>query len=133
MAADVLFKSSSFSCLYYLCLMFTTLLQQDIFHKNVILPSPLKISFGNDVFSREGTSKLYRPLAKFVKHGYHCMAVTIEAQIIIRCGDISVNPGPNQSLTCFMPNVRSLKAVRAADGSFETKMHLQDIVYVQGF
>ena len=76
---------------------------------------------------------LQRPLVKPLKHGYLCLAISIEKQILVRCGDVSTNPGPTQSsLSCYVQNVRSLKAVRAVESSFESKISLlQDIVYGQ--
>ena len=61
------------------------------------------------------------------------LAISIEKQILVRCGDVSTNPGPTQSsLSCYVQNVRSLKAVRAVESSFESKISLlQDIVYGQ--
>ena len=120
--------------LCYMCLVFTALLQQEIIYSNVFLPALQTLGFENDFLCREGSAKLNRPLVKFLKHGYHCLAVNIESQIIISCGDISINPGPNQSLSCFMQNVRSLKAFRAVEGSFESKLGLlQDTVYGHDF
>ena len=117
-----------------MCLVFTALLQQEIFYSNVFLPALQTLGFENDFLCHEGSTKLNRPLVKFLKHGNHCLAVNIESQIIIRCGDISINPRPNQSLSCFIQNVRSLKAFRAVEGSFESKLGLlQDTVYGHDF
>ena len=103
-------------------------------YSNVFLPALQTLGFENDCLCREGSAKLNRPFVKFLKHGYHCLAVNAESQIIIRCGDISINPGPNQSLSCFMQNARSLKAFRAVEGSFESKLGLlQDTVYGHDF
>ena len=134
MAAGGFLRSSSFSLPWYVCLVLSMLLQQELIYKNVIQPSIQKLSFRSDILSREGSSKFNRPLVKFVKHGYHCLAVNIESQIIIRCGDISINPGPDQYLSCFMQNVRSLKAITTVEGSFEPKLRLlQDLVYGHDF
>ena len=129
--ANVRSKSSSILRFCYMCLVITALLQQEIIYSNVFLPALQTLGFEKDLLCREGSTKLNRPLVKFLKHGYHCLAVNIESQIIIRCGDISINPRPNQSLSCFIQNVRSLKAFRAVEGSFESKLGLlQDTVKI---
>ena len=67
-----------------------------------------------------------------VKHGGLYSVTCVERLILLRCGDILPNPGPHQkSLSCFMQNVRNLKAFQVAEGSsLESKVGvLQDIVY----
>ena len=81
---------------------------------------------------RDGSTKLHRPIVKMVKHGGLCLTISVERLILLRFGDILPNPGPHQKcLSCFMQNVRCLKAFQVAEGlSFESKLGvLQDIVY----
>ena len=67
----------------------------------------------------------------FVKHGYLLQARSIRERKILLCGDIAINPGPHpSSISCFLQNVRSLKAVVADGGQYESKLSiLQDIAY----
>ena len=92
----------------------------------------LQIKLNDAVVAREGSSRLNRPLVKFVKHGGLCLAISLDRLILLRCGDVSSNPGPHQkTLSCLMQNVRSLKAFQLVDGSsYESKLGiLRDIAY----
>ena len=72
-----------------------------------------------------------RSVTKLGKHGFQCLSIDIGKQILLKCGDISLNPGPfPSSLRCFLQNARSLKAVRADGNTYETKTSiLQEIAY----
>ena len=71
------------------------------------------------------------PVTKLGKHGFQCLSIDIGKQILLKCRDISLNPGPfPSSLRCFLQNARNLKAVRADGNTYETKTSiLQDIAY----
>ena len=92
----------------------------------------LQVKLYDAVVAREGSSRLNRPLVKFVKHGGLCLAISLDRLILVRCGDMSSNPGPHQkTLSCLMQNVRSLKAFQLVDGSsYESKLGiLRNIAY----
>ena len=92
----------------------------------------LQVKLYDAVVAREGSSRLNRPLVKFVKHGGLCLAISLDRLILLRCGDVSSNPGPHQkTLSCLMQNVRSLKAFQLVDeSSYESKLGiLRDIAY----
>ena len=125
--ADVFVKLRSFCLILYLILLYISFLRQE----SSLNTSGLHL-LNNAVVAREGSSRPNRPLVKFVKHGGLSLAISLDRLILLRCGDVSTNPGPHQkTLSCFMQNVRSLKAFQAVDGSsYESKLGiLRDIAY----
>ena len=61
---------------------------------------------------------------------YSNSVASFQMMRLTRSGDISENPGPKNSLRCFLQNVRSLKAAVADGDSFEYKSAiLRDIAY----
>lgn len=131
MAADVFVKRPFSLCFWSLFLVAFSLLR---YQSGLMTSRPqFRPKFRRDcVVVKEGSTKLHRPIVKMVKHGGLCLATSVERLILLRCGDILPNAGPHQeSLSCFMQNVRSLKAFQVAEGlSFESKLGvLQDIVY----
>ena len=52
---------------------------------------------------------------------YSNSVASFQMMRLTRSGDISENPGPKNSLRCFLQNVRSLKAAVADGDSFEYK------------
>lgn len=131
MAADVFVKRPFSLCFLSLFLVAFSLLR---YQSGLMTSRPqFRPKFCRDcVVVTEGSTKRHRPIVKMVKHGGLCLATSVERLILLRCGDILPNAGPHQeSLSCFMQNVRSLKAFQVAEGlSFESKLGvLQDIVY----
>ena len=130
--ADVFVKLRSFCLILYLILLYISFLRQESSLNTSGLHLSLQIKLNNAVVAREGSSRPNRPLVKFVKHGGLSLAISLDRLILLRCGDVSTNPGPHQkTLSCFMQNVRSLKAFQAVDGSsYESKLGiLRDIAY----
>ena len=130
--ADVFAKLPSLCLILYLILLYISFLRQESSLNTSGLHLTLQIKLNDAVVAREGSSRLNRPLVKFVKHGGLCLAISLDRLILVRCGDMSSNPGPHQkTLSCLMQNVRSLKAFEVVDGSsYESKLGiLRDIAY----
>jgi len=117
------------SCIFYLLICLWLIPSLLNVSKTYSDPSRTSVSTSN--FELTDLRRRNRPIYKFLKHGHILMDSC--SCFLLRSGDVPSNPGPrshlDSSLTCFMQNVRSLKAItRSSGSSFECKTKvLQDI------
>ena len=72
----------------YLILLYISFLRQESSLNTSGLHLTLQIKLNDAVVAREGSSRLNRPLVKFVKHGGLCLAISLNRLILLRCGDV---------------------------------------------
>ena len=119
------------SCIFYLLICLWLIPSLLNVSKTYSDPSRTSVSTSN--FKLTYLWRRNRPIYKFLKHGHIFMDSC--SYFLLRSGDVLSNPGPrshlDSSLTCFMQNVRRLKAItRSSGSSFECKTKvLQDIAF----
>ena len=105
------------SCIFYL-LIYLWLIPS-LLYVSKTYSDPSRTSVCTSNFKLTYLWRRNRPIYKFLKHGHIFMDSC--SYFLLRSGDIPSNPGPrshlDSSLTCFMQNVRSLKAITRSLGS----------------
>ena len=82
-------RKAPFTLLDTVILLYISFLRQESSLNTSGLHLTLQIKLNDAVVAREGSSRLNRPLVKFVKHGGLCLAISLNRLILLRCGDVS--------------------------------------------